>query len=414
VTSTDSRTGELAGLVRLDDPDFYLDDPFPVYARLQNEAPLFRYEPRSVWVVSRYEDVRAVLRDGQGFVSSRGTFLHDADKSFAVAGEMFGDGGEQLSVTDPPRHTELRGIVAPTFNHRHLARLTGQVTAVCDALLDRIEPGSPVDVVETVMQLLPIHTACALLGLPGDNVEDILRWSDELERMASTELADEEFGETSTGFYEAVTDYLREQFDRKRADPGQDLLSTLLRAEAGDTRLSPANSMMFAILSIAAGNDTTRALLSWIVALLAEHPEQRAALDADPALVPAAVEEVLRFATPGGRGFLRTATRDSTVAGHPVHRDEQVYLLYDAANRDPSVYPDPATFDVRRSGPSPHLAFGFGAHGCLGAPLARLEARVLLERLLARFPSWELAGPGERVRTVLRSGWVSLPAVFHR
>jgi cytochrome P450 len=405
---------DLAEHARLDDPAFYLDDPYPMYQRMRAEAPVFWYTPRDVWALSRYHDIRSVLRQGQLWISSPGTFLHDANRrsEVAVAGSMFGEGGEQLSVTDPPRHTELRRVSAATFNPRWLARLTPAIEGFCDQLLDQIVPGEPFDFVKAVAEKLPIHTACALLGLPGDNVEDIIRWSDELEYAVSTDLPPEQLAATSSDFFDSIVGYVREQLAFKRTHPGDDFLSALLSAELDNDKLSEANVLMFAITAIAAGNDTTRALLSGTVSTLAAYPDQLATLAANRELVGPAIEEVLRWVTPGGRGFLRTATGDTEIRNQPIRAGEHVYLMYDAANRDEDAFEAADVFDITRPRANPHLAFGFSAHGCLGAPLVRIEVKLFLNRLLDRFPRWRVVGPGRRTETVLRNGWHELPVVF--
>jgi cytochrome P450 len=401
---------DLAALVRLDDPSFYLEDPFPVYDRLRQDAPVFWYQPRRTWALSCYADVRRVATDPQTFSSSYGLFLHDANKGISPAGELFGEQGEQIGLTDPPRHTELRKVAAPAFTPRAVAKLEQAVARICDELLDDIEPGKPVDFVESVAARLPIRTACEMLGLPHDRADDIRFWSDELERVGTSELDADELA-TAVANFSGMNGYLLEQFERKRREPGDDLISILLEAELDNDKLSEANVMMFTQTMIAAGNDTTRAMLSGIVATLAEYPDQRRAVVADLSLVRNAVEEILRWVTPA-RGFLRTATRDVVVHDQEIGAHEHVYLMYDSANRDGEVFADPGAFDVTRDENHHQLAFGFGTHVCIGAPLVRMETKLFLDKLLDRFPVWELAGEPRRTETVLRSGWVELPVAF--
>jgi cytochrome P450 len=396
-------------LVRLEDPRFY-DDPFPVYVRMRREAPVYWYEPRRTWAISKYADVRVITTNPQKFSSAYGLFLQDANKGMSPAGELFGESGEQIGMTDPPRHTELRRIAAPAFTPRAVAKLQASVERICDDLIGAIEPGKAFDFVETVAAKLPIHTACAMLGLPTDRTDEIRFWSDELERVGTTELSSDELAIAVANF-SGMNDYLVEQFEIKRQHPGDDLISLLLSSELDNEKLSEANVMMFTQTMIAAGNDTTRAMLSGIAATLAEFPDERRKVAADVAIVPNALEEVMRWVTPA-RGFLRTATEDTSVHDQPVRKGEHVYLMYDAANRDEDVFDHAETFDVARKENVKHMAFGYGTHVCIGAPLVRMETKVFLEKLISRFPDWELAGKPRRTETVLRSGWLELPVVF--
>jgi cytochrome P450 len=401
---------DLASLVRLEDPDFYLDDPFPVYARLRREAPVFWYAPRRTWALSKHDDVRYVATNPNTFSSRFGLFLQDANKGASPAGELFGESGEQIGMTDPPRHTELRRIAAPGFTPRAVAKLTAGVERICDELIGRIEPGKPFDFVEEIAAKLPIQSACEMLGLPHDRTDEIRFWSDELERVGTTELSPEELQEAVANF-SGMNDYLLEQFEAKRRNPGDDLISVLLSAELDNDKLSEANVMMFTQTMIAAGNDTTRAMLSGIIATLAEFPDERRKVVADPSIVPGALEEVMRWVTPA-RGFLRTATQDTELRGQAIKEGEHLYLMYDAANRDEDVFAKPETFDVTRTENHHQVAFGLGTHVCIGAPLVRMETKVFLEKLVGRFSDWEIAGEPRRTQTVLRSGWLELPVVF--
>src|ERR1700730_721864 len=179
---------DLASLVQLDDPDWYLDDPLSVYARMRREAPVFWYAPRRTWALSKFEDVRYAATNPKIFSSKYGLFLQDADKGASPADELFGEQGEQIGMTDPPRHTELRKIASPGFTPRFVAKLETKVAQFCDELIGGIEPGKPFDFVEEIAAKLPIHTACAMLGLPYERTDEIRFWSDELERVVTSDL----------------------------------------------------------------------------------------------------------------------------------------------------------------------------------------------------------------------------------
>ena len=401
---------DLTELVQLEDPAFYLNDPFPIYARMREEAPVFWYAPRRSWALSKHRDVRYVAALPQVFSVEQGLFLHDANKGVAsAAGEMFG-AGEQIGLTDPPRHNELRRIVQPGFTPRGVKRMEEAAARISDELIDSIVPGEPFNFVEQIAARFPILIVCDMLGMENDREQEIRRWSDELERVSTTELSADELAAT-VEIFAGVNDYLTEQFEAKRRQPGDDLISILLAAELDNQKLSEANVMMFTQTMIAAGNDTTRAMMSGIAATLGEFPEQRKLVAENLELVPSALEEVLRWVTPA-RGFIRTVKADTELRSQQLRAGEHVYMMYDAANRDPEVFPDPETFDVTRHEGNQNVAFGFGTHICIAAPLVRMETRVFLERLISRYPNWEIAGEPRRTETVLRSGWVELPVVF--
>jgi len=410
--TTETNISDLERLVRLDDPAFYLGDPWPVYARLRREAPVFWYRPRGCWVVTRHIDVRRVTTNPAVFSSAHGTLLKDLhpDGTYGSSDEMFGDAGVRISHVDPPRHRELRRVMAPGFTPDTVSRLRPSVQQHCDRLLSQIEPGRPVEFVEQIAAVLPMLTVCDMLGIPDAEHARIRFWSDQLERLLTVPLTDEERAQTAANF-NGMNPFLHEVFERKRAEPGDDLITSLLAAELDNEKLSPANVLMMTQTLIGAGNDTTRALLSGMVLALAGHPEQFDLVRRDPSLVPNVVEEALRWTSPA-RGFIRTALEDTEINGQPIAAGERVYIAYDSANRDEEVFPDPGTFDVTRPLNTPHVGFGFGTHVCIGASLVRMEVRTFLERLVPRFSGIELAGEPERVQLTIRNSWTRLPLVF--
>jgi cytochrome P450 len=212
--------------------------------------------------------------------------------------------------------------------------------------------------------------------------------------------------------FEELNAFVRQEFERKRCNPGEDLLTTLLAAELDNEKLSEDNILMWASVVLGGGNETTRALLSNSVDALARHPEQLASLAAYPTLAAAAVEETLRWNGPV-HGFCRYVTAPTVVRGQQVGEGDWVYMLYDSANRDKDVFADAERFDISARRQKENLAFGVGQHYCPGNKLARLEATVLLEELVRRFPRWELADEGTRIKSLLRSGFLNLPVVFH-
>ena len=252
----------------------------------------------------------------------------------------------------------------------------------------------------------PLSVIAELLGIEEADREDFRRWSD-----AAIESPDLPPDETMAALGE-LGGFIVEHIRAKRERPGQDLVSLLVGSEVGGCPLSREELFMFLLTLLVAGNETTRTLLSGTTIVLDEHPDQRAALVAEPDLVPGAVEECLRWVTPV-HAFCRTAAADTVVAGTPVGEGDYLCMLYASANRDERIFgEDAARFDVRRRTNPVHLAFGFGEHVCLGASLARLEARIFLEEMLGRFPTYAVTGAAERVLSTTVAGIRSLPVVL--
>jgi cytochrome P450 len=405
----------LGDLVRIEDPQFYLDDPFPVFARMRAEAPLWYYEPLDTFVLTRHEDIRLVNRNPAIFSNARGIFLNDikyqqvahADGP-TLTDSFFPPGGEQIGTTDPPRHHELRRVASPAFSARALQLMEDEIRGYCAELVDSIEPGAVTDWMD-LAGVLPIRVGSLLIGLPDADRDQVRHWSDELERLGG-DLTLEEL-QSAAAEFTTLRGYIVANLEAKRAAPGQDLLSTLLEAELDDRKVSEANVVMFAMTMLAAGSDTTRALLAGLVWALAKHPRELARVAADRSLVTGAVEEGLRWVTPA-RAFLRTAAANAEIRGQVVREGQRVYNMYMAANRDDDVFPHPDIFDVARPENDLHLAFGIGTHVCIGARLVRLEAGMLLNALLDRFPRFELAAEPVPVRHMIRNSWHDMPVIF--
>lgn len=403
----------LEALVHIEDPAFYVN-PRPVYHRLQAESPVFFYEPFNTWILTKHEDVQFASRHHEIFSCEHGILLYDGIRKGSGIGQLFAGGGDLIGLTDPPRHGELRRIMQPPFTPPALARLQRRTETYCDRLLDRIVPGEPFDWVAEVASRLPVVVIAAILGIPDDDeafFEQVRVWTNATEELVSGDLSASELTRTLATF-DSLNVFINEVFQDKRRNPDDGFLSSLLSDHLDDAKLSERNLVGFAQLLIAAGADTSRSLLSEVVAHLCLYPAQREILVRDRAGIPNAIEEVLRF-SPAARGFARQLVADTTMRGMVMKAGERVYMSYDAANRDPDVFERPDEFDVTRSSNRRNLAFGFGAHVCIAAPLVRAQTQTLLERLLARFPRFEMAGGGRRVESFLRNGWVDLPVIFH-
>ncbi len=393
------RASSIDAAPALHDPAFYAGDPYPAYRRLRAEAPVYWHDRPGFWALTRHADVMAVSRDPETFCSSRGALVADLERPVAPR--------QSILYIDPPEHVKYRKLVQPGFSPKRLKDLEAQIRTLARRLIGAIEPGQPVDFVDAVSVPLPILVIADMLGVPAADRAQFRRWTDAIIE-AATELTEENMAQSSE-----LLAYFSAAAAERRARPGDDLLSTLVHSEIDGETLNEFDILMFCMTLLVAGNETTRNLLSHGTFALATHPDQMAALARDPALLPGAVEEMLRWATPV-TSFMRIATRDTELRGQPIREGEAVLMLYASANRDEEVFgADAEAFDMARDA-SRHLAFGYGEHFCLGASLARMEARIVFEELLARLPRAELAGPVERLRSVLMNGLVHLPLVFSR
>ena len=401
---------DLSVLAKIDDPAFY-NDPYQVYQRIRSEDPVLRYEPLKTWILGKYDDVCAAARDPETFSNSGGIFLTDAVQGESVGDDYFGEEGELISSLDHPRHSEIRRVIAPAFSPKVIDAMEDSIRADCVALLDPIEPGSPVDWIALVAEKLPLIVIARLLGLPGDNIDELARWSDEIMKFGQV-MSDEERAQ-SIATFSAMNDYLIEQLEVRRANRGDDVLSVLLSAEEQYDHITIANVLALSSTIVAGGNETTRALLGNMIWALHEHPEQLELLRKEPSLSEAAVVETLRWKGPV-HGFIRKVMKPASLRGKELHQGDFVYLLYSCANRDEEIWDRPDEFLVSRPLEQTNLAFGVGPHRCPGNRLARLEAKILLEELLKKFPSWELSGVPRHIESLFRNGFYDLPVVFHK
>lgn len=390
--------------------------PHDAFRLLRREAPVWWHEPTAhtpdgvgFWVLSRHADVLAAVGDAGTFSSERapghdggGTLIQDLPYGFAA--------GVLLNMTDDPRHRRVRAIVTPSTSPRAVASMEGELRALTAGLIGAALEAGECDFLTTVAAELPVQASLQLLGVPAEDRHQLVAWSG-----ATLAYDDRELGEETEATRTAsasMAAYAEELIAEKRRRPADDLLSALVAArvedEDGPARpLSPLELSMAFSLLVAAGSETTRNAIALGVAALAEHPDQMAALRADRSLVGSGAEEILRWSSPTLYNR-RTATVDAWVGGVPVLAGDKVTLWWASANADEAVFPEPTRFDVRRD-PNPHLAFGYRSHFCLGAGLARLELRLVLEELLDRVGSVELAGPVRRIRTNKHAGVARMP-----
>lgn len=387
----------------LTEPGFFTrDDYFDILDAMRSHGPAWR-TGNGMLAISRYDDIRAISRDPARFVSSRGALINDPLRSDGSAPP------NTFSILhlDPPVHAQYRKIVNRQFTPRSAAGLEGSVRANVVAAFDAVEPGEEIDGVDALSAAVPIAVITELFGV-GDADRDLFRrWSDAVISAPDEEGGvgggDAEFGE--------MAGYLMDHIDSP-ATEGNDLLNVLKTSELDGRNLSTAEIMGFCMTLLVAGNETTRTLISGGIEALHDHPDQRAVLASDPTAIPVAVEELLRWVTPI-QAFGRTAVEDVDLSGTSVAAGEFVVMLYASGNRDEAAFgPTAGNLDLARATTPTHVAFGFGEHLCLGAALARLEARVFFEELLARHPNYALTGPVERVRSTLVRGAQLMPMVL--
>ena len=343
-------------------------NPFPVYDMVRGTSPVV-YDPGSgLWMIFDYEGVKRALNDHDEFSSKNGPGW--------------------LIFTDPPRHTKLRALILRAFTPRTVANLEPRIRELSRGLLDRTIGRGEMDLVADFSVPLPMAVIAEMLGIPTEDRAKFVRWNDVILDLSYTIPGGEKNASIMSEF-EAVTAemdaYLTEVLARRRAAPKDDLLTRLMHAELDGERLTQEEILGFFQGLLLAGSETTMNLLNSAVLCLLEHPQQLALLRERPDLLPSAIEEVLRYRSPL-QWMIRYTTREVEVHGQAIAARKLVLAVIGSANRDPKHFPDPGRFDITRD-PNPHLAFGHGIHSCLGAPLARLEARVALTAVLQRLPN---------------------------
>ncbi len=352
-------------------------NPYPIYARLREEAPLFPVEGLGLVALSRHRDVRAVLEDPSAFSSSAMRDLIQRAASQMRDGEL---GGETLLGTDPPVHTRLRKIVNRGFTLRRVAALEPRVRAVAQELVELQARSGEWDFISEFAVPLPVRIIAEVLGVEPERHQDFKRWSDDLVAAAAGASPSPEQLASLLRSRSELEAWLDPMLEDRRKHPRGDLCSALIASEGVEDVMTSQEVGNLIIILLVAGNETTTHLLGSAMLALLEAPEQLALLLDRPALVPGLVEEALRYDSPVQMTF-RRCTADTKLPAGEIRAGQIVGALIGAANRDAEVFRDAERFEIRRDA-SRHLAFGFGTHFCLGAPLARLEARVAFETLL--------------------------------
>ncbi|MGE0227413.1 MAG: cytochrome P450 [Dehalococcoidia bacterium] len=383
-------------------------DPYPAYATLRSAEPVHFSPTLQAWVVTSFAECERVLRDAETFSNNPLLATSPMARQFQQQRREF-PLGEVPTVlnSDAPVHTRLRGIVSRAFTPRVIEGMRGRIEEITRDLLDDPPAGEPWDLVSTFAQPLPVVVIAELLGVPTADRELFKRWSTSIADTATSIFSTPESVESTKRASRELIDYLSGFIEERRRAPREDLITALVQAEDGGSRLTREELLAFTIVLLIAGHETTINLIgNGMLALLSE-PEQARLLRQQPDRIPEAIEEFLRFDSPV-QGVVRVATRNVELGGQLVKSGDVLLVMVGAANRDPERFPDADRLDVRR-GDTRHLAFGLGPHFCLGAPLARLEAQVAFGELLARFERVEPAGAAVRGGTFVLRGLKELP-----
>jgi pimeloyl-[acyl-carrier protein] synthase len=369
----------------------FFADPYPSYDRLRQEAPVAWSETEQAWLLTRYADVVTTVQDPRHF-SSRGRMLATLEHLSAPERARLKQFEDHFSVgllnSDPPDHTRIRALVNKAFTPRVVEQLRPRVQALADELLDAVQAVGEMNVVRDLAQPLPVTVISGLLGVPPEDRRQFKVWADSILSFQGAGVLPAGFLELSQESLVAMRGYFSGLIEERRRHPHDDLLGRLVEAEMGGDRLTEAELMTTSVTLLIAGYETTTTLITNGLYTLLRHPDQLQSLRDDPALMPAAIEELLRFESPLQRNPRRVAG-DMEYAGQRMRAGELVLQMLGSANRDQAVFPDPDRLDITRQ-PNRHVAFGQGIHFCLGAPLARAEAQIAIGTVLRRMPHLRL------------------------
>lgn len=379
------------------------DDPYPTWKRLRDEAPLYFNERYDFWALSRFDDVEKSLVDWRTFISGKGSVLELIKANIEMP-------PGSILFEDPPAHDHHRSLLARVFTPRRMAEIEPKVRAFCARSLDPLVGSGGFDFIRDLGAEMPMRTIGMLLGIPEADQEALRDRLDEglrLEEGVMPELTENYGADTNEAFGEYI--------DWRADHPSDDLMTELLNATFEDVdgverTLTRQELLNYVGLLAGAGNETTTRLIGWTGKVLADNPDQRAELVADPALIPNAIEELLRYEAPSPVQA-RYVTRDVEMHGATVREGDVILLLNGSGNRDEREFEDPDRFDIHRK-IAHHLTFGYGIHFCLGSHLARLEGRVALDEVLKRFPTWQVdLDNAVQAHTSTVRGWERLPVV---
>jgi cytochrome P450 len=378
-------------------------DPYPLYTRLRDEAPIYHNDTYDFWMLSRHADVEAALKNWQAFSSSRSDILDVIRSGFDLPGGV-------IMFEDPPTHTMHRGLLSRVFTPRRMAELEDRVRQYCIECLDPLVGSAGFDIIKELGTMLPMKVIGMLLGIPEQDQVAVRNKTDDNLRTRPGMPMEVKREEIASGAM------FEEYIDWRAEHPSDDLMTQLLNAEfedeSGMTRtLTRQEVSTYTAVLAGAGNETTGRLIGWLTKVLADNPDQRRTVYRDRALIPKVIDETLRF-EPTGHAIARYVTQDIDYYGTTVPAGSPILLSMGAANRDPRRYANADAFDITRTDIS-HLTFGHGLHFCLGANLARLEGRVALDEMLNRFPEWDVDYDGLSLfPTSTVRGWERMPVLL--
>lgn len=391
----------------------YIADPHAYYARLRETAPVQPAalpDGQTVWLLTRYADVEAAFVDPRLVKDPRNARSPEELAQMPARPEATRYVRTNMLARDAPDHTRLRRLVSKAFTPRMVEQLRPRVREIADALLDALAGRGEMDLVGEYAFPLPITVIAEMLGIPAADREQFRVWSD----AALAAMPPQPAGPAAVEAAESLQRYLEPLFEERRRAPTEDLITGLVQAEEAGDRLSKQELQAMVYLLLAAGYETTGNLIGSGMLALLQHPDQFAKLLADPALMPSAVEELLRFCSPVATATVRYAAEDVAVRGAVIPKGNMVLMIITAANRDPARFPWPDALDITRRD-NKHLAFGHGIHYCLGAPLARLEGEIALGTLLRRLPDLRLGVAPDAVTwrpSFWMRGLANLPVLF--
>jgi cytochrome P450 len=378
------------------------EDPHPLYRELRRSCPVYHNEPMDFWALFRFADVREASRDWRTFTSTSGSFLEEeleAMREFMPPEGKFQD-------MDPPRSAELRRLVRDRFAAGTISKDEPWIRTIVTELIDQFVDRGSADLATEFAEPLPVRVISDMLGIPRSEQPSVSQWCHVMFERNTDGTATEQAFEA--GY--AIRSYLEAMAEARRTEQGDDLMTQIARSAIDGVPLTDNEILGMTLLIYAAGNETTSMLIGNAIWLLDQHPEERERLRADPAAIPAALEEMLRFEAPVSHQA-RMTTRDVDIQGVTIPKGKKVLLMYGSANRDEEVFEQSEAFEPARAA-NRHLAFGEGIHFCLGAPLARLEARIALEEILGRIPRYRVSGPIQWSQATVLRGPVRLPVEF--
>jgi cytochrome P450 len=386
-------------------PEF-LADPYSTYRALREaSAPFWMAhggQTKGMWLITRYQDVAFILKDAQ--TSKDSARFTPPEKLTPFDYNMLG--------RDPPDHTRLRALSNQAFTPARVKALEPRIGQIVDELLAKVQPQGGMEFMADFALPLPVIVIAELLGVPPDERDTFHAWSNQMVTNIDAVRASEDREKTAEAAAMALGQYFADLVRRRREQPRDDLISALTQAHDAQDRLNENELLAMCMLLLIAGHETTVNLLGNGLWTLLNHPDQLAQLKSQPDLLPSAIEEMLRFESPVQRATFRLAIEAIEIGGAAIEKGQQVSAVIGAANRDAEQFPQPDTFDIARQ-PNRHVAFGLGIHFCLGAPLARAEARIGFARLLERFPNLRLVNPAPdwNANTFFR-GLKTLPVAF--